>query len=86
VNSDGTFLSQSGFASITHPAVGQYSLVLTNPPLVPNNTIPVATILAGSSGGQITFILILNGFDIITYNAAGVQTDRLFSVVVFDVT
>jgi hypothetical protein len=86
VNVNGTFLSQAGFASLTHPAVGQYSFQLTNPPIVFNNTIPVATILSGSAGGQITFILTVGGFDIITYNAAGVQTDRLFSVIVFDLT
>jgi hypothetical protein len=86
VNADGTFLSQFGFASLAHPVAGQYDLQLTNPPAVANNTIPVATILAGSAGGQITFILLIGGFEILTYNAAGVQTDRIFSIVVFDLT
>jgi hypothetical protein len=86
VNADGTFLSQFGFASLTHPATGEYSFLLTNPPAVTNNTIPTMTILSGGAGGQITFILTIGGLDVITYNAAGVQTDRLFSVVVYDLT
>jgi hypothetical protein len=43
-------------------------------------------ILSAAVGGQITFILTVGGFDVVTYNAAGVQTDRIFSIVVFDLT
>lgn len=86
VNSDGTFLSQSGFASLTHPGAGQYSFLLTSPPVNVNDTIPVATILNASVAGQITFVLTVGGFDVVTYNASGVATDRLFSIVVYDLT
>jgi hypothetical protein len=86
VNADGTFFSQFGFASLTHPTTGQYNLQLTNPPADLNNVIPVALLLGASSGGQITFILATGGFHMLTYTATGVQIDRIFSVVVFDLT
>lgn len=86
VNVDGTFLSQIGFATLTHPGPGQYSFQLSNPPVIVNNAVPVATILNGSVAGQVTFIIVPGGFDVVTYNAAGVATDRLFSIAVFDLT
>lgn len=86
VNSDGTFLSSTGFASLSNPAVGQYTFGLTAPPALADNQVVVATILAGSGGGQVTFINFPGGFDVITYDATGTQENKLFSVVVFDLS
>jgi hypothetical protein len=84
VNADGTFLSQFGFASLAHPASGEYVFLLSAPPLVPTNTVPSATVALAN--GQISYTLTSGGFDILTFDAIGGFQDRPFSVVVYDLT
>jgi hypothetical protein len=59
----GTFLQQTGRASLTQPAPGEYDFQLINPPVVASNTIPVGMILS----------------NVFTYDASGTRIDRLFS-------
>jgi hypothetical protein len=86
VNVGGTFASQTGFASLTHPSTGQYNFQLTNPPVVQANTVVIGMIISGGIAGQITATLVAGGFNMFTYDPAGVLADRFFAVAVYDLT
>lgn len=86
VNAGGVLLGKSpGIANLMHtPATGIYAITLDHPPDDPNNTTVAATIIDFLVGGQITWILDGSLVLVCTYNAAGVPTDRNFSIVVYD--
>jgi hypothetical protein len=44
VNSDGTFQTNFGFASVAHLGAGVYRLTLSSPPTPITNAIPVASV------------------------------------------
>jgi hypothetical protein len=88
VNSNGTFIEQTGFSSSSHPAVGQYVLTLTTPPppLPGNNALVVLITPVGLVGRQVSYL-----FDppsdsgiirVFTFDAAGVPLDDVFSIAV----
>jgi hypothetical protein len=90
VNSNGTFIEQTGFASVSNPLTGQYVLTLTTPPPVfpgpGNNGLVVLVLQVGLVGGQTSYL-----FDppadsgiirIFTFDAAGVAANSIFSIAV----
>ena len=86
VNSDGTFISEHGFSASSHPATGQYTVTLTNPPANLNN-LAVSITLAGNAGGQVSFLTNTGGIiDVFTFSSGGVATDKIFSIVAYDLT
>jgi hypothetical protein len=87
VNSDGVFFGNpQGFSGSTHPATGQYTVTLTSPPANPNNILPLIQ-LGGFVGGQNSYLITTPGtIDVFTFDATGVAADRIFGIVVLDLT
>jgi hypothetical protein len=91
-NLNGQVVAQFGFTPpVVHvPGSGVYTLTVTNPPSNPNfmiiTALQISPVPSPGVGGQIlrTF-LTANTFDLTTYDAAGVPTDRSFYVVVHDI-
>jgi hypothetical protein len=81
---------QAGFvgAGPGHPATGQYTLILSNPPADLNNLVVAPAIIAPiGTPGEITWTFNgTNEIDISTFNGAGVATNQNFSLVVYDLT
>lgn len=94
VAANGFFAAQNGFTGMAAahvPGTGVYVLTLTNPPPNLGSLVITATPIHPAPGvgvaGQITAgVIVPNQIEIITYNAAGVPTDRSFYVVVHDLT
>jgi hypothetical protein len=86
VNLDGTFVAQKGFTGSAHPSTGVYTFALANPPINTNNLAVVAT-LGGNASGEIVWLG--NGFapiTIQTFDGANALADRLFTIVVYDLS
>lgn len=90
INSDGTFIEQTGFASVSRPLVGQYVLTLSAPllPIPGDNGLVIQLTLSNSVGGQISYL-----FDppasagiirVFTFDGAGVPTNKIFSITVIN--
>ena len=88
VNSGGVFLTQQGFAAgITHtPTSGIYVLTMANPPSDPT-AFAVQITQSNSGGGMSTWADGGSGTIIVnTFNDAGVATDRIFSITIYDLS
>lgn len=90
VNSDGTYITQTGFTgAIGTPATGQYQLTLENPPPSPpgSNALLVLITIAGSAGGQNSYLFdsdsVVHAY---TFDAAGAAANKIFSITVFDLS
>jgi hypothetical protein len=85
------FLAQTGFgpAVIHVPNSGQYTLTLSAPPPPipgPNALLVLITQAQATIGGQQTYIFPESDeITINTFNAAGVPTDRFFSIAIYNI-
>lgn len=87
VDSVGAFNSNRGFLAISHVVgTGVYDLTLASPPVNFNNLVAEVTQINGASGQETIVLSIPNHVIVNTFNAAGVPTDRVFMVVVYDLT
>jgi hypothetical protein len=91
VGAGGTLFSrQSGFVGlgpVSHPAVGEYHLQLSNPPADLNNLVVAPALVGVGVDGEIAWFP--NGPDevvILTSDSAGVPEDANYSLVVYDLT
>lgn len=87
VNSNGVFISEQGFTGITHtPGSGVYVLTLANPPLSSNDLAVVVT-QANILAGQVSYLApAANQVEVHTFDAAGLAADRIFTVIVHDLS
>ena len=88
VNSNGVFLAEQGFSGgITHaPGSGVYVLTLANPPLSSNDLAIVIT-QANVAAGMSTYLtLSASSIQVNTFDATGTAADRIFTVVVYDLS
>jgi hypothetical protein len=86
VNSTGDFIGQQGFTGIAHvPGSGVYTLATSNLPTILNNTAVVIT-QAGLVDGSSTWLILPGQVIVRTFDQAGTLVDRIFTVVVYDMT
>ena len=87
VEDDGTFISQRGFTGIVHvPASGLYVLTLANPPADLNNLVVEVTQGGTVAGQEAASFGLPDLINVRTFDAAGVLTDRIFMITVYDLT
>jgi len=88
VNSNGTYIEQSGFTgSIGTPGTGEYQLTMENPPISGPNGIVVQITVGGLVGGQSSYLFDSNSVvHVHTFDSGGVAAVRVFSISMFSLT
>jgi hypothetical protein len=88
VRADGSLIRQKGIASVTHPSTGTYCIAFTDPDIQVRDSVPQATVEAGSGILSIRTTPhsfcgnAANTLTVFTRDVDGVRTDLSFTVTI----
>lgn len=86
VNFTGTFATQSGFTSISHPSTGNYQLTVTNPPANIVDLLAEVTVIGNLASTATVLFTAPDLIDVSTFDATGTLADRNFVITAYDLT
>jgi hypothetical protein len=87
VNSNGIYIEQFGFTgTIGTPATGEYQLTIANPPPLGANALVVMIAIAGSVGGQASYLFDSNSVvHVYIFDKTGTPVAGIFSISILSV-
>lgn len=86
VNFTGTFASQRGFTSLSHPSTGNYQFTVTNPPANIVDLLAEVTLIGNLASSATVLFTAPNLIDVSTFDATGTLADRNFVITAYDLT